>query len=212
MVQSSSTIPDGAAKWRNRTYRRFQVADLWTTPPGPRWSSLVQCGPGWSSLVQGGPVGVQSGRAPLRADRTVRSARQAAGSNRGELKRSAAACGADRSGSPGVARRIPRLAGSGPGWTTPHWSKVVQGGPGWSRVVQAARCGRGPAHHPGAVRNRRTGRFRVDWPSMGRCGMHAARTQLGGPPPGSLKCEYLTVAMPLRLKIMHFLAISRRKV
>ena len=64
------------------------------------------------------------------------SARQAAGSNRGELKRSAVACGADRSGSPGVAWRIPRLAGSGPGWTTPHWSKVVQGGPGWSRVVQ----------------------------------------------------------------------------
>ena len=100
-----------------------------TSGPPP----LVQGGPGWSSLVQGGPVGVQSGRAPLRADRTVRSARQAAGSNRGELKRSAAACGADRSGSPGAARRIPRLAGSGPGWTTPHWSKVVQGGPGWSR-------------------------------------------------------------------------------
>ena len=35
VVQSSSTTPDGAAKWRNRTFRRFEVADLWTTPPGP---------------------------------------------------------------------------------------------------------------------------------------------------------------------------------
>ena len=26
----------------------------------------------------------------------------------------------------------------------------------------------------GHYSNRRTGRFRVDWPSMGRCGMHAA--------------------------------------
>ena len=42
VVQSSSTTPDGAAKWRNRTFRRFEVADLWTTPPGPVWSSLVQ--------------------------------------------------------------------------------------------------------------------------------------------------------------------------
>ena len=101
------------------------------------------------------------------------------------------ACGADRSGSPGAARRIPRLAGSGPGWTTPHWSKVVQGGPGCSRVVRAARRGRGPAHHPGAVRNRRARRFRVDWPSIGRYSLHAARTQLGGPPPGSPKWESL---------------------
>ena len=77
------------------------------------------------------------------------------------------------------------------GWTGPR--RLAEGRrPRWSKVVQAARCGRGPAPHPGAVRNRRAMRFRVDWPSMGRCGMHAARTQLGGPPPGSLICEYLS--------------------
>ena len=59
VVQSSSTTPDGAAKWRNRTYRRFQVADLWTTPPGPRWSRVVQPGPGWSR---------RSSRSTLRAE------------------------------------------------------------------------------------------------------------------------------------------------
>ena len=65
LVQSSSTTPDGAAKWRNRTYRRFQVADLWTTPPGPRWSRVVQPGPVWSS---------RSSRAklPQRADAAAR--------------------------------------------------------------------------------------------------------------------------------------------
>ena len=129
MVQWSS--PAHHPGWRRRVAESHLQAILARRPLDH--PPLVQGGPGWSSLVQGGPVGVQSGRAPLRADRTVRSARQAAGSNRGELKRSAAACGADRSGSPGAARRIPRLAGSGPGWTTPHWSKVVQGGPGWSR-------------------------------------------------------------------------------
>ena len=40
VVQSNSTTSDGAAKWRNRTFRRFEVADLWTIPPGPGWSRL----------------------------------------------------------------------------------------------------------------------------------------------------------------------------
>ena len=183
MVQSSSTTPDGAAKWRNRTYRRFQVADLWTTPPGPVWSRVVQPGPGWSSR---GPVG--SGPPAGRQNGALSEA--GSGIEPRQAQRSASGMRRRTQRVPGAARRIPGLAGSGPGWTTPHWSKVVQGGPGWSRVVQTARCGRGPAHHPGAVRNRRAMRFRVDWPTTGRCGMHAARTQLGGPPPGSLICEY----------------------
>ena len=180
MVQSSSTTPDGAAKWRNRTFRRFEVADLWTTPPGPGWSRVVQPGPGWSSRssLRAEPP---CGETERRAQRGRQRDRTAASST--VCKRHAAPNAAGPSG--GAAH-----PGAGGQWTRLDHPSLVQGGPGWSRVVQAARCGRGPAHHPGAVRNRRTGRFRVDWPSMGRCGMHAARTQLGGPPPGSLICEY----------------------
>eukprot|EP01043_Picozoa_sp_COSAG02_P011302 COSAG02_NODE_415_length_22762_cov_133.681816_1_plen_223_part_00 len=184
MVQSSSTTPDGAAKWRNRTYRRFQVADLWTTPPGPRWSRVVQPGPGWSS------------RSTLRAEPSCGETERRA--QRGRQRDRTAASSTVRSGMwrrtqqvPGAARRIPGLVGSGPGWTTPHWSRVVQPGPAWARVVQAARRGRAQPIHPGAVRNRRARRFRVDWPSAGRRGLHAAWTQLCGPPPGSPIREYL---------------------
>jgi len=166
VVQSSSTTPDGAAKWRNRTYRRFQVADLWTTPPGPRWSRVVQPGPGWSSR---GPVG--SGPPAGRQNGALSKAGSGIEPRRAQTVRSGMRRRSQRVSRGGAA--YPQAGGQ---WTRLDHPSLVQGGPGWSRVVQAARCGRGPAHHHGAVRNRRAMRFRVDWPSMGRCGMHAART------------------------------------
>ena len=171
MVQSSSTTPDGATKWRNRTFRRFEVADLWTTPPGPVWSSLVQCGPGWSSrarVVQPGPG--WSSRSPAGSGppcgQTARRTRQGRLRDRtaASLAARSAACGADRSGSQGGAAH-PRAGGH---WTTldhpppgPRWSSVVH-------VVRAARCARGAAHHRGAMCKRRARRFHVVWPSSGR--------------------------------------------
>ena len=123
MVQSSSTTPDRGVEWWNRTYRRFEVADLWTTPPGPGWSRVVQPGPGWStrSPAGSGPPCGQTARRTRQGrlrDRTAAS-----------LAARSAACGADRSGSQGGAAH-PRAGGQ---WTTldhpPTWSKVVQCGP-----------------------------------------------------------------------------------
>ena len=160
MVQSSSTTPDRAAKRCNRTYRRFEVADLWTTPPGPGWSRVVQPGPGWSSRASRGPAG--SGPP---CGQTARRTRQGRLRDRtaASLAARSAACGADRSGSQGGAAH-PRAGGQ---WTTldhpppgPRWSSVVH-------VVRAARCARGAAHHRGAMCKRRARRFHVAWPSPG---------------------------------------------
>ena len=88
VVQWSSgpaTSEDGAATVRNRTYRRFRVGGLWTTPPGPRWSSLVQGGPAWST-----PRSEQRGGAWLG---------RAAGLNRSSRERCAPAFRVDRAGS-----------------------------------------------------------------------------------------------------------------
>ena len=174
MVQSSSTIA--------------LSGDLRSPTSGP--PPLVQGGPGWSKVVQGGPVEVHS--APSLPAGRQNGALSEAGSGI-EPRRAQTVRSGMRRRSQRVSRGGAAHPQAGGQWTRLDHPSLVQGGPGWSRVVQAARCGRGPAHHPGAVRNRRTGRFRVDWPSMGRCGMHAARTQLGGPPPGSLKCEYFKV-------------------
>ena len=88
VVQWSSgpaTSEVGATTVRNRTYRRFRAGGLWTTPPGPRWSSLVQGGPGWST-----PRSEQRGGAWLG---------RAAGLNRSSRERCASAFRVDRAGS-----------------------------------------------------------------------------------------------------------------
>ena len=126
MVQSSSTIPDGAAKWRNRTYRRFQVADLWTTPPGPRWSRVVQGSPGWSS------------RSPLRAEPPCGETERCAQRGRQRDRTAASSKGPHRHAAPNAAG--PRGGAAHPGaggqWTRLDHPSLVQGGPRWSRVVQ----------------------------------------------------------------------------
>ena len=97
-----------------------------TTMDHPPWSKVVQGGPAWSRVVQS-----ESSRVgpSLRADSAAHSARQAAGSNRGELS------GTQR----GMRRRSQRVSerrGASPGWRAldhagppPTWSKVVQCGP-----------------------------------------------------------------------------------
>ena len=129
VVQSSSTTPDGAAKWRNRTYRRFQVADLWTTPPGPRWSRVVQPGPGWSSRSSRGPArpSSPSGQTQRRAER-------------GRQRDRTATVSTVRSGMRRRSQRVSRGGAAHPQaggqWTRLDHPSLVQGGPGWSRVVQ----------------------------------------------------------------------------
>ena len=130
MVQSSSTTPDGGVEWRNRTYRRFGLVELWTTPPGPRWSRVVQ----------GGPVGVQSGssRVGPPCGQTERCAQQ----GRQRDRTAASSNGPQRHAAP-IAAGLQGRRGASPGWravdqagpplTGPRWSRVVQGGPGWSR-------------------------------------------------------------------------------
>jgi hypothetical protein len=145
VVQSSSTTPDGAVKRCNRTCRRFEVADLWTTPPGPRWSRVVQPGPGWSSRSSRGPAGPSSpsGQTQRRAER-------------GRQRDRTATVSTVRSGMRRRSHRVPRGGVAHPQaggqWTRLDHPSLVQGGPGWSRVVYAAWRGRGPAHHPGVVR------------------------------------------------------------
>ena len=153
MVQSSSTTPDGAVKWRNRTFRRFEVADLWTTPPGPGWSRVVQGGPGWSS------------RSPLRAEPPCGETERRAQRGRQRDRTAASSNGPQWHVAP-IAVGLQGWRGASPGWWAVDQAGPPLIGPGWSRVVQAARCGRGPAHHLGALRNRRAMRFHVDWPSM----------------------------------------------
>ena len=130
VVQSNSTTPDGAAKWRNRTYRRFQVADLWTTPPGPGWSRVVQPGPGWSSR---GPVGSAPpcGQTERCAQQGRQRDRTAASSN--GPQRHVAPIAAGLQGRRGVSPGWRAVDQAGPPLTGPRWSRVVQGGPGWSR-------------------------------------------------------------------------------
>ncbi len=185
MVQSSSTTSDGAVKWRNRTFRRFGLGELWTTPPGPRWSRVVQPGPVWSS---------RSSRAelPQRADAAARSERQAAGLNRNELngpQRHAAPIAAGPQGRRGASPGWRAVDQAGPPLTGPTWSNVVQGGPG-SAVWE----GPSPSSRSSAQSTRNAIPRRLA--EYGPGGMHAARTQLGGPPPGSLKCEYLPIFVP----------------
>ena len=184
MVQSSSTIPDGAAKWRNRTFKRFEVADLWTTPPGPRWSRVVQPGPGWSSR---GPVG--SGPPAGRQNGALSKAGSGIEPRRAQTVRSGMRRRSQRVSRGGAAH--PQAGGQ---WTRLDHPSLVQGGPGWSRVVQggpgsAVWEGPSPSSRSGAQSTRNAIPRRLT-ERMGRCGMHAARTQLGGPPPGSLICEY----------------------
>ena len=123
MVQSSSTTLDGAAKWRNRTFRRFQVADLWTTPPGPVWSRGVQPGPGWSSR---GPVG--SGPPAGRQNGALSKAGSGIEPRRAQTVRSGMRRRSQRVSKGGVAH--PQAGGQ---WTRLDHPSLVQGGPGWSR-------------------------------------------------------------------------------
>jgi len=151
VVQSSSTTPDGAAKWRNRTFRRFEVADLWTTPPGPGWSRVVQPGPGWSSR---GPVG--SGPPAGRQNGALSKAGSGIEPRRAQTVRSGMRRRSQRVSRGGAAH--PQAGGQ---WTRLDHPSLVQGGPGWSRVVQggpgsAVWEGPSPSSRSGAQSTHRT--------------------------------------------------------
>ena len=90
-------------------------------------------------VVEWSPVSCAAGLAPQhQLDLPVprRSARQAAGSNRNRLngpQRHAAPIAAGPQGRRGASPGWRAVDQAGPPLTGPRWSRVVQGGPGWSR-------------------------------------------------------------------------------
>ena len=124
-----------------------------------------------------------------------------------------ALCPVRRNVTPGIRALCPVSVGVSHGHRSsgPAWSSAVQGGLACSRAVRLGQprpawsstgCAawEGAAHHPGAVRNRRARRFRVDWPSAGRRGLHAGWTQLERPPPGSANREYFLIIEVLTVR------------
>ena len=150
----------------------------------PPWSKVVQGGPAWSRVVQS-----ESSRVgpSLRADSAAHSARQAAGSNRGELS------GTQR----GMRRRSQRVSerrGASPGWRALDHAGPP---PTWSKVVQCGPCGPGSAVCEGGSPSSRsdvqTTRKAISrrLAEFGPVRQGIPIDLLGGPPPGLASRESL---------------------